>query len=429
MRSDGGAQGPDPAPRPPAAGADGASQGRRGGAARLREAADRLRPDILRWRRHLHAHPELSGRETATAAYIAAELEGLGLRPRRPLANAVVVDIGGGPADTGSRAGGARLVALRADIDALPIEEETGLPFASRHAGAMHACGHDGHVAILLGAAALLAARGPDGAPARLIFQPAEEVPPGGALDLIAAGVLDGVHAIAGLHLWSPLRSGSAAVVSGPAWAAADRFRAVIRGRAAHAAQPHRAIDALETACRAVVGLQSIVSRRVDPLEPAVVTVGRLHAGQAFNVIAGEAVLEGTVRAFDEDVRRGIRRQVEEVLRHAAAVAGATVEIEYVDGYPPLVNDPAAAAILREVAADHLGADRVEAGPRELAADDFARYLQRVPGCYVTLGAGGAGPEPAFPHHHPRFDIDEAVLPLGAAILADAVERLAALRP
>jgi amidohydrolase len=382
-----------------------------GAGAELRGAAEALRPELVRWRRHLHANPELSGQERETAAFVAAELEALGLRPRRPLPNAVVVDVGTA----------APRIALRADIDALPIAEETGLPFASRRPGVMHACGHDGHTAILLGVAALLAARA--GGPAvRLLFQPAEEVPPGGALDLIAAGALEGIEAIAGLHLWAPLRSGEAVLALGPAWAAADRFRATIRGRAGHGAEPHAAIDALETACRAVVDLQSIVSRRVDPLQPAVVSVGRLQAGEAFNAIAGRAVLEGTVRAFDEEVRRAIRRQVGSVLEHAAAAAGAGVEIEYVDGYPPLVNDPAVGGVLAAAAAAQLGAGAVAAGPRAMVADDFARYLERVPGAYLQLGAGGAGP--GLPHHHPRFDIDEAVLPVGTAILADAALRL-----
>jgi len=381
----------------------------------LRAGAEGLRPALLRWRRHLHAHPELSGEEHETAAYIAAELQALGLQPRRPLPNAVVAECG---------AGAGPLVALRADIDALPITEQTGLAFASRRPGAMHACGHDGHSAILLGVAGLLSTRSLP-CRVRLIFQPAEEVPPGGAAPLIEAGVLQGVRAIAGLHLWSPLRSGLAAVVSGPAWAAADRFRAVVRGRASHGASPHTGVDALEAACRAVVGLQSIVSRRVDPLQPAVVTVGSLHAGQAFNIIAGEAVLEGTVRAFDEEVRLLVRRQVHAILEHAAAAAGAQAEVEYVDGYPPLVNHPAATDIVRAAAAAQLGPTAVADGPREMAADDFARYLQRVPGCYFCLGAGGRAGG-AAPHHHPRFDIDEDVLPVGVAILADAALRLSA---
>lgn len=380
--------------------------------AALRAAADGIRPQLLRWRRHLHAHPELSGQERETAAYIASELSALGLQPQRPLPNAVVCDLGG----PGPR------VALRADIDALPIREATGLPFASRREGVMHACGHDGHTAILLGVAALLRGE-PAAPPLRLLFQPAEEVPPGGARDLIAAGALQDVAAIAGLHLWAPLRSGAAVLTPGPAWAAADRFRARVVGRPGHAAEPHAAVDALEIACRAVVALQSIVSRRIDPLQPAVVTVGRLQAGEAFNVIAGEAVLEGTVRTFDEDVRRAIRGQIAAVLQHTAAAAGARVELEYVDGFPALCNDPEAAAVVTAAAEAQLGAGAVAPGPRAMVADDFARYLQAVPGAYLQLGAGGAAA--GLPHHHPQFDIDEDVLPVGVAILADAALRLA----
>ncbi len=385
----------------------------------IRTEAEGLRGQLLRWRRHLHQHPEPSFQESETAAFIASELEAMGLQPSRPLAHAVMVDIG---------RPGRRRAALRADIDALPLQEETGLPFASTRPGYMHACGHDGHTAILLGVARLLSSRA-DSLPGqvRLLFQPAEEVPPGGAEAMIAAGVLDGVDAIAGLHLWATLTSGRAVATPGPAWAAADRFRAVVQGRAAHGAQPHRAIDALEAACRAVCALQTIVSRRVDPVQTAVVSVGTLHAGEAFNIIAGSATLEGTVRAFDEGVRRQVRTAVDDILRQTAAAAGAGLDLEYIDGYPPLVNDPEVTALTHRVAADVLGAGAVQAGPLEMAADDFGRFLQRVPGCYLTLGAGGADPAKAFPHHHPRFTIDEDVLPLGLAILAGvAMEMLTA---
>jgi amidohydrolase len=396
-------------------------------AAELLAEARSLQPELIRWRRHLHAHPEPSGQEFETAAFLARELEALGVKPQMPVPNAVIAEVG--PAGAGP------VVALRADIDALPIAEETGLPFASTRPGLMHACGHDGHAACLLGVAHLLVRRSrrPGGGlpgRVRLLFQPCEEVPPGGARTMIALGALDGVAAIAGLHLWSPLRTGTAVVASGPAWAAADRFRAVVRGRGGHGAQPHLAVDAVEVACRAVCALQSIVSRRVDPLEPAVVSVGTLHAGQAFNIIAETATLEGTVRAFAEEVRALLRREVERVLRCTAAASGADLEFEYVEGYPPLVNDPDVAEVVRSAAEAVLGPGTVRPGPREMVADDFAFYARLVPGCYLTLGAGGpAGPGP-YPHHHPRFDIDEAALPAGAAILAEtALGLLQALRP
>lgn len=372
---------------------------------------DGLRVELLRWRRHLHAHPELSFAETATADYLAGELAALGIPSRRPIPNAVVADLGDPAAGP--------TVALRADIDALPIPEETALPFASNRPGVMHACGHDGHMAILLGVARTLAAGPALPGRARLIFQPGEEVPPGGARDLIAAGVLEGVAAIIGLHLWSPLPTGTAVVAAGPAWAAADRFRVRLLGRSAHGAKPEAGLDALEAACRCVTALQSIVSRTVSPLQPAVVTVGTLHAGEAFNVIAGSATFEGTVRAFDEQVRRLVRSRLHEVVEGTAGACGLRAEIEYFDGYPPLRNDPAVAAVMRQAAARHLGADAVREGPLEMAADDFARYAEVVPGCYLSLGA--APPDlPAHPNHHPRFTLDEDALPLGVAILVDA---------
>ena len=381
---------------------------------RLANQAKDMAAEIVGWRRHLHAHPDLSNHEEETAAFVRDALAGMGLSPRQPQPNAVVVDIG--PA-------GAPLIALRADIDALPVEEETGLEFASVRRGVMHACGHDGHMAILLGVATLMAREERLPGRIRLIFQPAEEVPPGGAEALIAAGVLEGVSAIAGLHLWAPLPTGQAVVRPGPAWAAADRFRAVVVGRGGHGAIPHQAVDALEIACRGVTALQSIVSRRVDPLAPAVVTVGRLQAGDAFNIIAGRAEMEGTVRTFDGALRAQLEEEIERVLRHTAEASGAGLEWEYLRGYPPLVNDPAVAAILRQASTRVLGADAVHDGPPQMAADDFARYLQQVPGCYLLLGCGGQAASP-YPHHHPRFRIDEAALVQGTHILAATAWRL-----
>jgi amidohydrolase len=380
----------------------------------LTERAGELLPRLVAWRRHLHAHPDLSTHEEETAAYLQRELLMMGLDPWRPLPNAVVAEVGpaGGP-----------LVALRADIDALPVHEETGLPFASVRPGVMHACGHDGHTAVLLGVAALLRTHPQFPGRVRLIFQPAEEVTPGGAELLVSAGVLDGVGAIAGLHLWAPLPSGQAVVAPGPAWASVDRFRAVFVGRAGHAALPHRAVDALEVACRGVGALQTVASRRVDPLAPVVVTVGTFHAGQAFNIIAGRAELEGTVRAFDAAVRAQVAEQVESVLRHTAEAGGAELEFEYIRGCPPVVNDPEVASVVARAAAGVLGPTAVHDGPPHMAGDDFGHYLERVPGCYLLLGSGGADGSP-YPHHHPRFDIDEATLPQGVAILAATAWRL-----
>ena len=238
-----------------------------------------------------------------------------------------------------------------------------------------------------------------------------------------SAGVLGGVSAVIGLHLWCPLPTGKAIVVSGPAWAAADRFRAVIHGRGGHGAKPQEAVDALEAACRCVVALQSIVSRAINPLDAAVVTVGTLHAGEAFNIVADAAVLEGTVRAFDEDVRRLIKGRIAEVLAHTAAAAGARAELDYVDGYPVLRNDAKVAEVMRQAAGRYLGEKAVGDGPREMAADDFARYAECVPGCYMSLGATAAG-RPGYPNHHPHFTLDEDALPVGAAILAETALHL-----
>ncbi len=381
------------------------------------DPARALAPSLVRWRRHIHQHPELSFHEVETAQYIANELRLMGLEPQHILPNAVIAEVGD--------AGRGPTIALRADIDALPISEETGLPFASLTPGVMHACGHDGHTAILLGVARLLADQR-ENIPGRirLLFQPAEEIPPGGAEQLIAAGVLNGVSAIAGLHLWSPLPSGTAAAIPGPAMAASDRFTITIQGRGGHGAMPHRCIDALETASRIVVALQSIVSRSVDPLDAAVVTVGRFSSGTAFNVIAGEAVLEGTVRTLREEVRTLVRERLHTVVEHTAASASARADIEYIEGDPAVQNDPGVTAIVADIAEEHLGGGAIRSGPPEMAAEDFACYLQHVPGSFLLLGTANEHRHSTFPHHHPQFTIDEDVMPVGVSILTETAYRL-----
>ncbi|MDI3297926.1 MAG: amidohydrolase [Bacillota bacterium] len=379
----------------------------------IARAAERMRDELVAWRRHLHRHPELSFQEEETGRWVAGQLAALGVEARRPWATAVVADLEGGE--------GGPTVAIRADMDALPVSEETGLEFASERPGVMHACGHDGHTAILLGVARLLASfRGRWRGRVRLLFQPAEEKIPGGALGLIEHGALDGVERVIGLHLWSNLPVGKAGLNPGVLMANADDFRIVVRGRGGHGSAPHQAVDAVWVGAQLVVALQGIVSRGVDPLQPAVLTVGTFHAGFNFNVIAPAAEMTGTVRTFDEATREEVIRRMRSLVEHTCAAAGADYEFEYNRGYPALVNHAEEARVLAAAARRVLGAENVDDRyPPNMGGEDFAYYLRERPGAFLLLGAGpreGSG----APHHSPRFTIDEEALPLGVRILSEA---------
>jgi amidohydrolase len=359
--------------------------------------------DVIAWRRHLHRNPELSFHEHGTAAFVAETLEGFGLDVERPTETGVLARIGGG----------GPVVALRADIDALPIEERSGVEFASERPGAMHACGHDGHTAMLLGAAKELSRRELAGQ-VRLIFQHAEEIAPGGARDLVAAGAMQDVDFVYGCHLWTPLEYGKIAAMPGPFMAAADFFTIAITGKGGHAGLPHTATDTIAAAAELVGSLQHIVSRRIDPLAPAVVTIGSLHAGHAPNVIPGRAELAGTTRSFDAGVRERLPELIEEIGRSVCAAHGAGFELDFVFGFDPVVNDERATEHVRGV----IDPDQLVALDPIMGGDDFSAYLAETPGCYAFVGAGGE-----YPHHHPRFRIDERALAIGTRLHVDVATR------
>jgi amidohydrolase len=305
-------------------------------------------------------------------------------------------------------------------MDALPVQEVPGRAYGSEIPGRMHACGHDGHMAMLLGAASIVAEeRDRLTRDVVFCFQPGEEGF-GGAEAMIAEGVLDryGVGTAFGLHLWSLFPVGTVQVRPGPAMAAQDEFEAVVRGRAGHGALPHEAIDPVVAAAYAVAALQAVVARSVDPVRAAVVTVGSLHAGSAANVIPGEATMRGTLRSFDEGVRGTLRTRVREVLEGTAAAHGCTAELILHPGYPAVVNDPGAVARVRRHAAEVVGAAGVVEPDPMAAAEDFAYFLKRVPGAFAFIGAGNHERGITAPHHAPEFDIDEAALPIGAELLA-----------
>ena len=370
-------------------------------------------------RRHLHAHPELAFQEHETARFIAERLWSHGLEVRAGVARTGVVGLlrGGRPG---------RTVLLRADIDALPIQEENDVAYRSQRAGVMHACGHDGHTAILLNAARVLTERRERLAGnVKLVFQPSEEQPPGGALAMIEQGVLEDpkVDAAFGLHLNATYPTGTIVARPGVGQAAADTFRIEIAGQGGHAARPHLCVDTVLVAAQVVTALHTLVGREVSPIEPAVLTVGMLQAGTAPNVIPPTALLAGTVRTFDPELRQKMARRVEEVAAGIARAMGAESRCEYSLGYPSVVNDAAITELVAEVARELVGPKRVTTGERTMPADDFAYVLERVPGCYFKLGVGDPAGGPRFGNHHPRFDIDESALPLGVEMFVRVVER------
>jgi hippurate hydrolase len=375
-------------------------------------------------RRHLHRHPELAFAESATADFIAGQLKTLGIPCRTQVGRTgIVASLGGTETD-------APCVALRADMDALPITEQTGLPFASETPGVMHACGHDGHVAMLLGAAALLKEVRLPGR-VILIFQPAEEGD-GGAQGMIAEGALEGVGAIFAGHIDRNYELNEIVVQPGPISAYTDEFTIEISSQGGHAAKPHETADSILAAGQLITSLQGIVSREVQPGLPAVVTVGTVHGGEAANVIASRVVLEGTVRTTHPDIRALCIAGIERMTRAMEQLHRVKTAFLLREGYPPVINHPAAARIALEAASAIVGRDKVKNQPLpSLGGEDFSFFLQKIPGCLVRFGARRTDGRDA-PAHSPRFDFDEGVLPTGAVFLAQtavsALERMAELR-
>ncbi|OKP80050.1 peptidase M20 [Paenibacillus sp. P3E] len=377
-----------------------------------RLALEQLLPDMVEWRRHLHRHPELSYQEKETSAFVAAKLEEFGIGIIRSKAGYGLTGI-----LKGQKPG--KTVVLRADMDALAITEENGREYASQKPGVMHACGHDGHTSMLLAAASYYSSRKEElQGELRFLFQPAEEICPGGALGMIAEGVLEGADAVYGLHLWTPLPFGTVASAPGPLMASADEFFIDIIGKGGHAGTPHRTVDSIVAGAALVTQLQSIVSRSVDPLRPAVVSVGTIQGGSAQNIVSERCRLTGTVRAFDEETRYLIRHRMEEIVASVAAAYGAEAKMEYLMGYPPLVNDEAEFRRFFRVAPAALG-DSVSVVQMEkiMPAEDFAYYVKEVPGCFIFVGAGNPDKDAVYPHHHSKFDFDEDALLYGAKLL------------
>ena len=361
-------------------------------------------------RRDLHRHPELSWQESRTQERLARALQEAGIEQVTPVARTGLVAIVAG------RAAGATAVAVRGDIDALPIVEATGLGFASEHAGVMHACGHDVHASWAVGAALLLR-RDPAAGDVRVLLQPAEEVGEGAAA-MITAGALEGVGAIFGAHVDRRFAVGDVVVQEGPLAASSDSFSIVLHGSGAHGARPHESADPVVGAAHLIVALQTIVSRRLDPAVPGVLTVGSVHAGRATNVIPETAELGGTIRATTAAARALLCGDLERITQAVAAAHGLRAEVRLADGTPPVVNPREGAAWAGQAVRDLLGPSAiVPLGITNMAGEDFAFYLEKVPGCFLRIGAREPGGE-ATAAHSPRFSPAEESLFVGAAVLA-----------
>jgi len=371
------------------------------------EVEEKFGEKIVALRRDIHREPELGFDTEKTAEKVLGALEGLPLDLKTGVAqNGIVATLWG--------EGEGPTVGLRADMDALPIEEETGLPFASEIEGRMHACGHDGHTSMLVGAAhALSGMRDRLGGTVKFVFQPAEEGGGGGGV-MVDEGVADDLSSIFALHVWPGLPFGKVATKAGPIMAAADAFEMEIRGSGGHGAMPHLAADAVVIAAQVVTALQTVVSREVDPVEPAVLTVGEIGAGTAFNIIPEKARLGGTVRTLNPDLRERMPGRMEDVARGVAKGMRGDANLDYTFSYPVTVNDEGAANHALDVAEDLFGAESVLELPNpSMTSEDFAFFLEKVPGAFIWLGVG----EDVSGLHTPQFAFDEEILPRGSALL------------
>ncbi len=370
----------------------------------LDKRIDSILADVVAWRHDLHAHPELGFEEKRTAAFIAEQLTSFGLEVHTGLAGTGVVGVlrnGNGPA-----------IGMRADIDALPIQEATGLPYASRNPGRMHACGHDGHTAMLLAAARILAERKPRGTFV-FIFQPAEENEGGGRV-MVEEGLFNRfpVDAVYGAHNWPGLACGHFAVHAGPVMAAFDTFEAIIEGRGSHGAMPHQGVDPITISGQLQTAWQAIVSRSISPTDPAVISVTQIHAGDAWNVIPDKLVLRGTVRSFDLKVRDLLETKMAQRAERICAAFDATCHFTYTRRYPPTINSAVEAQTARRVATLAAGQERVVIDrPPSMAAEDFAFMLEQKPGAYIWIGNGSE--DGGRNLHSPHYDFNDDVLPHG----------------
>jgi amidohydrolase len=374
----------------------------------LKKQVESLTEQIIAWRRDFHRHPEIAFEEHRTSSVLRKFMEGLDIPVQTMAKTGLRGMLKGKP--------GGKTVALRADIDALPLKEEGDKEYISENPQATHACGHDGHMAILLGIIKLLSERR-DSLKGNVVFlfQPSEERIPGGAKQMIDEGALEDVDAVFGLHLWQNLPTGLVGLVKGAMMAQPDQFTIRVLGKGGHGSMPQQTVDPILVASHLVVNVQSIASRNVDPLKPVVVSFGTVSGGTINNIIPGRVELTGTVRSFEPEVQELAERRLKEITDLTCKAFGATAEFLYEKGYPPVVNDEGMVKFVEQAAKETLGEDSVRFIDPVMGGEDFAYFLQKVPGAFLFFGMGD-GME--FPHHHPAFDIDEKALPQATLLMA-----------
>ncbi|WP_240417280.1 amidohydrolase [Paenibacillus periandrae] len=382
------------------------------------ELPEAFKAQVIEWRRHLHRNPELSFQEFKTAEFVEETLRGFGgLEISRPTPTSVLARL------IGPRPG--KVLAIRADMDALPIQEENELEFASAVPGVMHACGHDGHTAMVLGVAKLLTSRREQlGGEIRFLFQHAEEMPPGGAQEMVDAGVMEGVDFVVGSHLSSKLAIGRIGIAYGAMMASPDNFTITIRGKGGHAAAPHLTVDPIIIGAQAVINLQHIVSRNIDPMEQLVVSVTQFIGGSANNVIPGTVKLGGTVRSFDPHIRSAAPKHFHRILRGITEAHGAEYVLEYEYGYNPVHNEQEITRVVEQAAVDLFGREAVVHIPPSMGGEDFSAYQQVTPGVFFNIGAENKDKGIVYPHHHPRFTVDEDALAMGVQVFLRTADKL-----
>ena len=380
------------------------------------ESAKKIQPYLQEIRRELHKHPEISREEKKTAEIITEELRKIGISDIKENVNGygIIAEIHG--------AGDGKIVALRADMDALQIKEETGLSYKSESEGLMHACGHDVHMTMVLGAARLLNEKKDElKGNVRLIFQPAEEITPmGGSRGMIAGGALDNVDAVFGLHVWPDLPLGKVGIKAGPLMAASDHFTVTIKGKPSHAAKPNEGIDALVAGAQYVSAIQTIVSRNADPMKSIVITIGKMNAGTRYNIVAGECILEGTCRTFAPKLRDLAEERLQTVLDGICTLSGCTGVLNYERGYMAVINESESIEYVSKTVKKLFGNDAAVSVEPAMTAEDFSFYLDKKPGAFAWIGTTKEG-DTVYPLHNSRYSPDEDVLWRGAALMAELV--------
>ncbi|HEV2458523.1 MAG TPA: amidohydrolase [Ktedonobacterales bacterium] len=385
---------------------------------RLKSEIAELVPGVVALRRDLHEHPELAFEEIRTSGIVTQRLRTLGLEVQTGVAKTGVVGLLRGTAGQAS----AKTIALRADMDALPIHELNEIDYRSTVDGKMHACGHDGHTSILLAVAAILSKRRAElTGNVKFIFQPAEEGR-GGAEAMVKEGVMQGVDGVIGLHLMSTFACGRVGVRAGAVFASADGVVLRVNGKGGHGAMPHEAVDPIVIAAYIITALQTLLSREISPFSPAVLTIATLRAGTAFNVIPETVEMAGSMRTFNAEQREHLSRRMSELAKGIASAMGGSCDVQVLQGPPPCINDATMTELVRQAAAASVGEERVDSSEEVMttSSDDMAYFLNAVPGCYFIVGAHNDEKGAKYPHHHPRFNLDEDALPIGVEVLTRA---------